>query len=244
MKVLFAGPSCAAMLDTLGANPAFMLRGPAAYGDVARATLDGATAIGIIDGRFEDTRAVWHKEILFALSQGVAVAGAASMCALRAAECAGCGMIGMGEVFRRYAAGEFVDDADVAQLHGPAEMGFLGLSEPLANMVVTLEKMDQAGAIGPAELSALIAAARALHYKERSYKRLFDTAVLPAARGDFLTAWARTHGVDQKASDAALLVEWLIAAPMHKKNAAGFVFSETSQWLALLAEIEGQRAAA
>ena len=75
MKVLFAGPSCANLLGNLRANAAFELRGPAAYGDVARAVLDGANAIGIVDGRFEHTRSVWHKEILFALSKGVAGGG-------------------------------------------------------------------------------------------------------------------------------------------------------------------------
>ena len=158
MKILFAGPSCANLLPSLRANPAFQLRGPAAYGDVARAVLEGASAIGIVDGRFEDTRAVWHKEILFALSQGVAVAGAASMGALRATECAAFGMIGIGDVYRRYVRGEFEDDGDVAQLHGPAELGFLALSEPLANIVATLEalaaaRLDQRGGISGAQFS-------------------------------------------------------------------------------------------
>ena len=146
------------LLPSLGANLAFELRGPAAYGDVARAVIDGATAIGIVDGRFEDTRAVWHKEILFALSEGVAVAGAASMGALRAAECAAFGMIGIGDVYRRYVSGEFDDDGDVAQLHGPAELGFLALSEPLANIVATLEALEaesliSAGGIFPHSIS-------------------------------------------------------------------------------------------
>src|SRR5262245_8912136 len=140
MKVLFAGPSCARSLPGLRGIPNLILAGPAAYGDVARATLQGAAAIGIVDGRFEDTRAVWHKEILFALSQGVAVAGAASMGALRAAECAWFGMIGIGEVFKRFSSGEFEDDADVAQLHAPAELGYQALTEPLANIVPTLDK--------------------------------------------------------------------------------------------------------
>lgn len=237
MKVLFAGPSCARRLAELRVNPAFTLRGPAAYGDVARATLQGATAIGIVDGRFEDTRAVWHKEILFALSEGVAVAGAASMGALRAAECAGFGMTGIGEVFRRYMTGEFEDDADVAQLHGPAELGYLALSEPLANMVVTLEKMLEAGAIDSAELAALVAAARALHYKQRSYALLFKGAGLASGRADFLATWAEAHAIDQKSLDAACLVDWLSAAPNRRSASPGFTLSKTSQWLALLSEI-------
>ena len=244
MKVLFAGPSCANLLPELHANPGFELRGPAAYGDVARAVLEGANAIGIVDGRFEDTRSVWHKEILFALSEGVAVAGAASMGALRAAECAAFGMIGIGDVFERYARGEFEDDGDVAQLHGPAELGYLALSEPLANIVATLEALRAETLISPEEWVALVAAARRLHYKERGYQRLFETTDFSADRRAFLTAWTATNAVDRKFQDAALLVEWLVAAPDERRFKAEFVFSQTSQWLALLSEIEILRAAA
>ena len=220
------------------------MRGPAAYGDVARATLEGASAIGIVDGRFEDTRAVWHKEILFALSKGVAVAGAASMGALRAAECTAFGMIGIGDVFHRYARGEFEDDGDVAQLHGPPELGFIALSEPLANIVATLEALSAEKLISPDECTVLIGEARALHYKERGYPRLFGATYFSADRRTFLTAWAAKNAVDRKAEDAALLVQWLIAAPDKRRGQAEFVFSETSQWLALLSEIEDQRSAA
>jgi hypothetical protein len=244
MKILFAGPSCAKLLSSLRANPTFELRGPAAYGDVARAVLEGASAIGIVDGRFEDTRAVWHKEILFALSEGVAVAGAASMGALRAAECAAFGMIGIGDVYRGYVTGEFDDDGDVAQLHGPAELGFLALSEPLANIVATLETLAAEGLISPEESAALDVLARGLHYKERGYQRLFEAANLPRDRQDYLAAWTAKNAVDRKAEDAALLVEWMIAAPHQRNKQADFTFSETSQWLALLEEIEDRRAAA
>ena len=244
MKVLFAGPSCANQLHSLRANRAFELRGPAAYGDVARAVLQGASAIGIVDGRFEDTRAVWHKEILFALSKGVAVAGAASMGALRAAECAAFGMIGIGDVFQRYMSGEFEDDGDVAQLHGPAELGYIALSEPLANIVATLEALRTEKLISPEECRTCIGEARALHYKERGYGRLLEMAKFSADRRTFLKAWVSKNAVDRKAEDAALLVDWLIAAPTERRMQADFAFSETSQWLALLSEIKDQRAAA
>ena len=62
--------------------------------------------IGLVDGRYEDIAAVWHKEILYAIEQGALVFGAASMGALRAAECADFGMIGVGAVFERYRSGE------------------------------------------------------------------------------------------------------------------------------------------
>ena len=97
MKVLFAGPSVYGLdLDLSG----IVLRHPAKQGDVIAAVRDGATAIGLVDGYFGGAAAVWHKEILYALSLGVRVLGASSMGALRAAECAAYGMEPIGEVAR------------------------------------------------------------------------------------------------------------------------------------------------
>ena len=72
--------------------------------------------IGIIDGGFEYTAPVWHKEILYALSAGTRVLGAASMGALRAAECHSFGMTGVGSIFKEYRDGTRIDDSDVAQI--------------------------------------------------------------------------------------------------------------------------------
>jgi hypothetical protein len=238
MRILFAGPSLARRLAQLRQMPELVLAGPCAYGDIARATLDGANAIGLVDGRFEDTRAVWHKEILFALSRGVMVAGAASMGALRAAECSAFGMVGIGAVFRNYADGTYEDDADVAQLHGPAELGYMALSEPLANILPTLDKMASAGIIDIAERESLAEAARALHYKERTYARIFQSGKLLASeRIAALLAWVAANKVDQKESDAMALVDWLIAQEDRRSFSPAFTFSESAQWLALLAEI-------
>ena len=62
-------------------------------------------AIGIVDGYFQWVPAVWHKEILWAIDQGVHVFGAASMGALRAAELAPFGMRGVGRIFEAYRDG-------------------------------------------------------------------------------------------------------------------------------------------
>ena len=70
---------------------------PAAQGDILRLLPQNPEVIGIVDGVFESQPAIWHNEILFALSRGVRVAGAASMGALRAAELNDFGMKGIGE---------------------------------------------------------------------------------------------------------------------------------------------------
>ncbi|RUX88390.1 hypothetical protein EN930_18015 [Mesorhizobium sp. M7A.F.Ca.CA.004.11.2.1] len=79
---------------------AFDIAPPARCGDVMRAVLEGRKVIGLIDGLFESGPAVWHKEILFALDAGCRLLGAASMGALRAAECWQFGMIGIGKSSR------------------------------------------------------------------------------------------------------------------------------------------------
>src|SRR5512132_542369 len=87
---------------------------PAAQGDVLRAALRRPHAIGIIDGYFERVPAVWHKEILWAMAQGIHVFGSSSMGALRAAELHAFGMIGIGAIFEAYRDGELEDDDEVA----------------------------------------------------------------------------------------------------------------------------------
>ena len=46
---------------------------PVAMGDVYRIVGKQPTAIGIIDGYFDGVPAVWHKEILWAMSKGLPV---------------------------------------------------------------------------------------------------------------------------------------------------------------------------
>ncbi len=124
MKVLFAGPSLyGADYNRSGLD----VRPPARQGDLHRAVLDGATAIGLIDGVFGFVPSVWHKEILFALKAGVHVLGAASLGALRAAECADFGMEPVGTIALSYLDGERIEDGDVCLAHAPEEMAFMPL---------------------------------------------------------------------------------------------------------------------
>lgn len=238
MKVLFAGPSLSKDLPQLRMVPDFILAAPAACGDVAKATVEGATAVGIVDGYFEATRAIWHKEVLFALWSGVRVAGAASMGALRAAECSSFGMIGIGEVFSRYASGNLVDDADVAQIHAPAELDYLSLSDPWVNVEPTIRKMVAAAVIDTSEFELLHAVARRFHYKERTYRAIFESlGQTPPERLAQMLSWVAAHGVDQKRLDALELVDWLVSQNGRRETRHNWRFSETSQWRKLLVEL-------
>src|SRR5690348_7830328 len=106
--VVFVGPTLSR--HPVLASKAFAWRPPATEGDVYRAAMKRPEAIALIDGQFENVPSVWHKEILWALSQGIAVFGAASMGALRAAELDRFGMIGVGAVYEAFRDGRLGDD--------------------------------------------------------------------------------------------------------------------------------------
>jgi hypothetical protein len=212
VKILFSGPSLHGF-EWSSPDPQrapIERRGPAGQGDIARAVIEGATVIGLIDGRYEDVAAVWHKEILYALGEGVQVFGAASMGALRAAECADFGMVGIGTVFERYRLGDLSDDAAVAQLHAPEEMGWTPLTEALVNVEATLRRFRKLGAVTEDEVARLDASARALFFKERTYRRILAHAGLDRGeRGRRLAELIRHCRVDVKREDALTLVGYL-----------------------------------
>lgn len=228
MKILFAGPSLpdAAALS----GDAVEVRPPAAHGDVLGAVRAGATAIGIVDGNFEHVAPVWHKEILHALDQGVAVLGAASMGALRAAECDTFGMVGIGRIYEDYASGRRVDDADVTMLHGPAELGYPALSLPLVNVEATLDRLEAEEALEKYDISTLRTAARRLFYKERTWSSVIKSAGAAANRKGLLQL-LHAAAVDQKRADALALLHVLAdfdaKTPVKRRN---WTFRATSLW--------------
>ena len=205
MKIVFAGPTLHRI--ALDAYRGIAFRPPAKRGDLIRAVRDGASIIGLIDGIFELSPSVWHKEILFALSEGVTVLGAASMGALRAAECHAFGMIGVGQVFRAYASGETEDDEDVAQVHGPGELGYLPLSEPLVNITATLRQLLAGGQIDRQEHDGLASITRTLFFKDRTYRRIVETTDFSNSRKTELLTILKTSAVNVKKQDAILLLQ-------------------------------------
>lgn len=224
--LVFAGPTLPrAEIEAAG----FVWRPPVAQGDVWRALAEAPSALGIVDGYFEGRPAVWHKEILWALRQGVPVFGAASMGALRAAELHGFGMQGVGEVFTAYRDGRLTADDEVAVLHGPAETGFVALSEPLVNIRATAERAVAEQVLEPAVAERLVAAATAVHYKERRWSDLTGIA------GARLAAWLPSGCVDQKRLDAqamlAAIAGWRATGRPFEPPA--FTFEATEFWQAL-----------
>jgi hypothetical protein len=215
MKVLFVGPTLHDLVEDgrLRSAPSLLCSPPAAQGDIARAAKAGANVIGLVDGRYEDVAAPWHKEILFAIEQGITVLGAGSLGALRAAECAPFGMIGVGEIFRRFQSGELVDDSDVAQCHAPAELGCFPTTEALVNVEATIARARSTGAIGADEARSLTVLARGIFFKDLTFEKLASLRRLdPTATAALAENLARNR-VDVKRADALELVAAMSALP-------------------------------
>lgn len=217
--VVFLGP-------TLPVAEASMLLGatflpPARQGDVYRAMLTHRPrVIGLIDGVFLDVPAVWHRELLWALSEGVHVFGAASMGALRAAELAPFGMRGVGAIFEAYRAGcwpgddaDFEDDDEVAVIHAPAEAGGAALSDAMVDLRASLQAAEEAGVIDADCRKTLVATMKALHFPARSFARLDQATcdLVGQASATRLTGWLATHRVPQKRLDAIALLAEIVA---------------------------------
>jgi hypothetical protein len=241
--VVFTGPtiSAAASREILDAE----YLPPVAQSDVYRAARERPFAIGIIDGYFERVPSVWHKEILWAMSQGVHVYGSASIGALRAAELAVFGMEGVGVVFEAYSRGELVDDDEVAVAHGPGDRGFTPTSEAMVNIRATLAAAEANDLIGPGTRAALVKIAKAAYYPDRNFPTLLRDARedhLPAPELDALEEWLPEGRVDQKRADAVAMLQKLRALATNgaEPKQVNYDFVQTSLWAALQNEAVGR----
>jgi hypothetical protein len=243
--VVFLGPTMA-VRDALRILPDATYLSPAAQGDLYRAARDlKPRAIGLIDGVFATSAAVWHREILWAMAEArIPVLGAASMGALRAAELAAFGMIGIGEIFAAYRSGRyepyaepFEDDDEVAVTHAPADAACLPLSAAMVDIRATLAAAEAAGVIGAADRDRLAAALKRLHFPARTWARLAQEAAT-LAEGPALVRWLReVPPTSQKRRDAEALLRTLAAgvAPLVEP---AFVFERAQVWEAFRAKAD------
>jgi hypothetical protein len=232
--VVFLGPSLpvAAARDEI---PDATYLPPCRMGDVLAATQAKPKAIVIIDGYFEQTPAVWHKEILYALAQGIAVFGGSSMGALRAAELHAFGMVGVGQVFADFASGALEDDDEVAVLHLPEEAGYACRSDAMVNLRHGLRLARDEGVIGGATHERLLQAAKAEHYPARSWHALLSSDCATAeeagelrALREFITARAPDLKRDDAIATLRAVAAWCDGgAPAPKVD---FEFQPTVFW--------------
>ncbi|WP_262273066.1 TfuA-like protein [Microvirga yunnanensis] len=242
--VIFAGPSLSGASREFG--PPIEMRPPARRGDIYRVALEEPRAILLIDGVFEDTPAVFHKEILWALTQGIHVFGAASLGALRAAELDAFGMIGHGTIYEDYRHGRLERDDAVAVLHGPAELGWPSLTTALVDMQATVREAERQGVIGPSDRLRLEALADGLYWRERTFDRLIDESTRLGFGSGCVTrlqSWLRDNAVSQKRADALGLIAMVEATwdRLDEPFTPSFRFEATHAWMELTAEVDWER---
>jgi len=230
---VFIGPTISASDAALELDACFLP--PVGQGDVYRAALSRPTAIGIIDGVFERIPTVWHKEILWAMSRGVHVFGSASIGALRAAELAPFGMVGVGQIFEDFRDGVLSDDDEVALVHGPAEAGFRSLSEPMVNIRATLREAERVGVIASATAGELACLAKHRFYPHRTYPALLTAGAaegLPSNELERLKEWLPSGSRNQKLDDARAMLRamrtFLADDPAPKQ--VQYSFEHTEAW--------------
>ena len=221
--LVFLGPSL--RLDTARRLCDAEYHPPIARGDLARLVPPGSAprVIGIVDGAFLHAVAVSPNEILHALRAGHDVYGAASMGALRAVELAPFGMVGVGQVHRRYASGLTERDDEVAVAYDP--VSGRPLSDALVSMRVGFEEAAAAGLIDGATATHATEVAAALHFADRTYRRVVG-ALRSLAPHDHraLLEFLRYDATDVKAADARELLRRLAtAAPAARPRPAAAV---------------------
>ena len=213
---------------------------PVQQGDIFRAVNRyHPQSIGIIDGFFGGAPSVWHKEILWALSQGIHVFGSASMGALRAAELSAFGMTGVGRIFEWFRDGRLEDDDEVAVIHGPAELDFLAASDPMVNIRATLNHAALEGVLSEATRQALEGIAKACFFQDRAWDRLLaDARQSPVEQTqlDAFEAWLPHGMIDQKRLDALeMLAAMQDCQTKGQVFVPSFVFEHTWFWEDMIA---------
>ncbi|MFF3019392.1 TfuA-like protein [Streptomyces sp. NPDC057939] len=213
--VVTVGPTLT-RAEVLRYLPGAEVREPVAAGQVLRWGLRAGDRLLVIDGLFLQSRAVRHKELLALLDQGVEVYGASSMGALRAAELAPFGMVGIGSVFRAYRDGEIVADDEVALVHADAEADHRPLGWALVDLRHAVRHAVRTGTIGRATGDLIVDAARRLPFSWRDSPTVLDAARRSGGDtgelGAFAAGYAR-GGPRIKRRDALTAVRHLASRP-------------------------------
>lgn len=214
--VVFLGPSLSrtdahAVLDA-------EYRPPVEMGDILRVLEEGPPdVIAIVDGRFDSVPSVWHKEILLAMEEGVVVAGAASMGALRAAELHSFGMVGLGRIFELFRDGALEDDDEVAMAHGDAAAGFAPMSDAMVDIRDDCEQAAARGLVPKEVADQFIAIGRELFYARRTWSGLLRRAPgfgIPTSAAATMRSFVANRGQGRKQRDTVALLKWLATAEL------------------------------
>lgn len=191
-------------------------------------------SIGIIDGYFENKTAIWHKEILLALSQGIQVYGASSMGALRAAELYSYGMVGVGKIFGQYKRGELEREDEVTVIHAHRALGYTALTEALVNIRYNLGQALSENVIDQRFHDVFLSQAKNVYYKNRDYGLIGEICTKDDAITRFelerFFCWLEKNRINQKYTDALALIHQVVSSKDSKVKK--FYFEDSLIWRA------------
>ncbi len=198
---VFSGPSLShqAGLEIL---PQATFHAPIRSGDIIQLLQKSVQTIVIIDGVFESTPSIWHKEILLALKHGINVIGCSSMGALRAAELHDFGMQGHGEIFQLFASQTLQDDDELAVAHFDRDLSFQAYSDALINTRFTLQRAVREAVIDQQQALSLLNTQKQLFYWQRTLENTLARCLLDLPVQQRLSQWWQHHAIDQKRLDA------------------------------------------
>lgn len=175
--------------------PSAVIKPPLSRSELYVDRVLGYSTFLILDGAFFQRRAVSPREVIDVLEDGARVFGAASMGALRAAECWPKGLRGVGAIYRLFRRGILTSDDEVAVVCDP-EPPYRTRSVALVNVRYAVRRGVQAGELTADAGDELIRVAQRAHFSERRYPELLARSGLPP------TLAARLTRYDLKAEDA------------------------------------------
>lgn len=210
--VIFLGPS----LSHEKARKIFDAdyRPPAKKGDFLQLAGDpDVKLIGFVDGVFlQDYPPTPIEVYQLARKEGVLLAGAASLGALRAVELEKFGMVGIGRIFQLYKSGRLDADDEVAVTFVP-EGDYVLQSEAMIDIRYNLYLSHKKGIISENAKRTLAKVAKRTYFPHRNYTHIIEAvrAKYPTLSGeiDFFASYIASNRKSLKEMDAIRLVEYL-----------------------------------
>ena len=189
-------------------------RPPAKKGDFLQLAADpDVKLIGFVDGVFlQDYPPTPIEVYQLARKEGVLLAGAASLGALRAVELEKFGMVGIGRIFQLYKSGRVKADDEVAVTFVP-EGDYMLQSEAMIDIRYNLYLSHKKGIIGEKAKRALARVAKRTYFPHRNYAHIIEKVRgrYPALSReiDFFASYIASNRKSLKEMDAIRLVEYL-----------------------------------
>ena len=212
--IIFLGPS----LSHKKAKKIFEAdyRPPARKGDFLRLAADfdvAERAVGFVDGVFLQDYPPTPIEVYhLARKNGIVLAGAASLGALRAVELEKFGMIGIGKIFQLYKSGKLSADDEVAVTFA-SEGDYQLQSEAMIDIRYNLFLAHKSRVISEKTKSALVKLAKETYFPHRIYTYILEEAKnkypMLESEIDSFGTYIMSHRKSLKEMDAIRLVKYL-----------------------------------